>query len=193
MLSEKRATRIKNVALQRRTDIVLVLEDIHDPHNAEAIFRTCDALGIQDVYLIFDTTKEFNPRKIGKNSSSSANKWLDFHVFRSTKACLDYLVLHEYALVATVLRNGIAFDECTLPKGKIALMVGNEHSGLSEQAIARSELRLSISMKGFVESLNVSVATALFLYEIVRQRGLSRLDAEALIKMETRLMKRSRG
>ena len=83
---------IETTARQRKIELVknnrhegiIVLEDIHDPHNAAAVWRSADCFGFGKVYLIFDQEKTFNPKKVGKASSSSANKWLDFEIFHST-------------------------------------------------------------------------------------------------------------
>lgn len=171
MASEKRNQKIKEVVSRRESGLVVVIEDVHDPHNAEAIFRTCDALGVQEVYLIFDKEPAWNPRHIGKQSSSSANKWLTFHIFRSTKECLDELKKKGYSLVATTLtEKSSSLFSTNLEQSKLALLVGNEHRGLSTEALETASIHITIPMAGMVESLNVSVATALFLYEIVRQR-----------------------
>ncbi len=171
MASEKRKEKIKAVVSKRESGLVVVIEDIHDPHNAEAIFRTCDALGVQEVYLIFDKEPAWNPRRIGKQSSSSANKWLTFHIFRSTNECLSELQKKGYFLVATTLTGkSSSLFNTHLEQSKLALLVGNEHRGLSTEALHASSTHITIPMTGMVESLNVSVATALFLYEIVRQR-----------------------
>lgn len=183
MVSEKRLEKIKGVVARRQAGLVVVLEDIHDPHNAEAIFRSCDAFGVQDVYLIFDKEKPFNPVKIGKQSSSSANKWLTFHIFRSTEECLNELKKRKYKIVATAL-GGESLFEARL-EGNIALLVGNEHSGLSSEALQMADLKIAIPMRGMVESLNVSVASALFLFEITKQgknRILSKVEQKKLVE-----------
>jgi tRNA (guanosine-2'-O-)-methyltransferase len=172
-LSEKRLARIREVVARRQKGIVLIVEDIHDPHNAQAIFRTCDALGIQDICLIFDSQKPWNPRKLGKQSSSSANKWLSFRTFRSTESCFNQLRKERYIIVGTVLdvnqTNFLSYD--FTKNERIALIVGNEHTGLSSFALTNCDNLVYFPMKGMVESLNVSVATALFLFEITRQRS----------------------
>lgn len=172
MATERRVQRIRDVVAQRQAGFVVVLEDIHDPHNAEAILRSCDAFGVQEVYLIFDKHTPWNPRKVGKQSSSSAHKWLDFHIFRSTKACLKSLKRRKYKIVATSLQEQSKSPaEIDLRAKKLALLVGNEHSGLSAEALALADSVCKIPMRGMIESFNVSVATALFLYEITRQRS----------------------
>ena len=172
MVLERRLDKITQVVARRQKGLVIVIEDVHDPHNAEAIFRTCDAFGVQDVYLIFDKTKPWNPAKIGKQSSSSAHKWLTFHTFRSTNECLAELKKNGYLLVASALRDStVSLFDYSFSDEKIALLVGNEHRGLSEEAISTADVILQIPMRGMVESLNVSVSTALFLFEITRQRS----------------------
>lgn len=183
-LTPTRETRIKKVATHRQRGIVLVLEDIHDPHNGAAIFRTCDALGIQNVHLIFQEQEPFNPRTIGKSSSSSANKWLDFTIHTIDKTTEDATTVNvtENALLG-LRKEGYTLFAAALKEGaetlygldftaykKIALLVGNEHKGLSTAALRLSDHCVIIPMHGFVESLNVSVAAALFLAEITRQR-----------------------
>lgn len=177
MASEKRLEKIRNVVSKRQRGLVVVIEDVHDPHNAEAIFRTCDAFGVQNVYLIFNKERAWNPRKIGKQSSSSANKWLSFKIFTNVKDCVNELKSEGYTCVGTSLKNNSKsiFDTC-LEEQKIALFVGNEHAGLSDEALDLMDYNVNVPMNGMVESLNVSVATALFLYDITRKRLVSGED-----------------
>lgn len=149
----------------------MVLEDIHDPHNAAAVLRTCDAFGIQRVCFIFDKGKKFNPRKVGKVTSASANKWLDFEIFNSAKKCFAKLKRQGFTIVATVLdaqAKSIYKTKFTTPK--TALVFGNEHAGLSAAAVELSDAHIYIPMRGFVQSLNLSVTAAICLYEMARQR-----------------------
>ncbi len=170
MPTPERSHRLDDVAARRQQGVV-VLEDIHDPHNAEAVFRSCDAFGFQRVSLIFAEDQQFDPRRVGKLASSSANKWLDFAVYSSARACIEELQRDGYEVVATVAA-GEAEDisEARLTAPRIALMFGNEHRGLSDEAIASADRRLTIPMAGMVQSLNLSVAAALVLYEVTRQR-----------------------
>ncbi len=102
-LSPERKKRIRQLVKNRQSGLVVVLEDVFDPHNAAAIFRTCDGLGVQHVHLIFDQQKAFNPLKIGKNSSSSANKWLTFTKHSSAKECLKQLKSEGYTIFGSIL------------------------------------------------------------------------------------------
>lgn len=163
--------RYRDVAARRQQGVV-VLEDIHDPHNAEAVFRSCDAFGFQRVCLIFDQEEPFDPRRVGKLSSSSANKWLDFEVYSSARECLDALHGEGFEVVATVAEGEteeLYRAELTAPR--IAVMLGNENRGLSPEAVGLADRRLTIPMAGMVRSLNLSVTAAIVLFELTRQRG----------------------
>ena len=162
--------RYREVAAQRQQGVV-VLEDIHDPHNAEAVFRSCDAFGFQRVCLVFDQEEPFDPRAVGKLTSSSANKWLDFDVFSSARECVEELQRDGYEVVAAVAAGEEeAIFEAELTAPRIAVMLGNENRGLSAEAIALADRRVTIPMTGMVRSLNLSVTAALVLFEVTRQR-----------------------
>jgi tRNA (guanosine-2'-O-)-methyltransferase len=148
------------------------LEDIHDPHNAAAVWRTADGFGIQKVYLIFEQEKVFNPKKIGKASSGSANKWLDFKIFGSTKECLEGLKKEGYKIFATVLdKEAKTLKEADFKTKKAAIMLGNEHRGLSKTAVNMADEKIYIPMRGMVQSFNLSVTAAIMMYEADRQRA----------------------
>lgn len=170
MEDTSRVKKINNV-IEKRQEGIIVLEDIHDPHNAAAVWRSCDAFGFQKVYLIFEQEVVFDPKRVGKASSSSANKWLDFKVFKSTEDCIKELRDHGYRVYATVLDKmaksikGVEFRD-----KKIAVMFGNEHRGLSTTAIKMADEKMYIPMKGMVQSLNLSVTASIIMYEIDRQR-----------------------
>jgi tRNA (guanosine-2'-O-)-methyltransferase len=189
MLTQNRLKKIKTVAAQRMRGVI-ILEDIHDPHNAAAVLRTADAFGIQKVYFIFGKEKKFNPKKIGKATSSSANKWLDFEIFASPKDCFKKLKRQGYTILATVLdAKAKSIFKTKFSEKKIALCFGNEHAGLSQEAIDLSDAHIYIPMQGFVQSLNLSVTTAVCMYELFRQRqtspakfALSKAEQNKLIK-----------
>jgi tRNA (guanosine-2'-O-)-methyltransferase len=170
-MNETRKQKIVAVVQKRQSGIILVLEDIHDPHNAAAILRTCDGLGIQHVYFISEKEKPYDPKRIGKASSSSANKWLDFKTYTTTVTCLKELNKEGYAIIATALTShSESLLTATFPEKKVAVLVGNEHAGLSKTALSLADRSILIPMMGFVQSFNVSVATAIMLWEITRQR-----------------------
>lgn len=173
-LSPHRSEKIAAVVSKRQRGFVLVLEDIHDPHNTAAILRSADAFGIYDIRLIFSLEKPYDPASIGKSSSSSANKWMNFTCYTSTRECCADLKKKNYHIFATALHNdGISPYSYSFIEPSVAVVFGNEHRGVSEDAIRLSDTILTIPMSGMVESLNVSVSAACVMAEITRQRSAS--------------------
>lgn len=165
--SSRRQQRIADVLGRRLPGITVVLENIHDPHNVSAILRSCDAIGVVGVELLY-TTEKF-PR-IGRKSSSSASKWIDRRKHGSVEACFAALRAEGYRILATRVEPGApALFEVDLT-GPVAFVLGNEHRGVSDEASRAADGLVQIPMRGMIESLNVSVATAVLLYETLRQR-----------------------
>lgn len=171
MISEKRKERIKTVVRNRQSGLTVVLEDIYDPHNAAAVLRSCDAFGVQDVYFIFHHQKAFNPKKVGKVSSSSANKWLDFHIFKTPQECIKQLKNRGYTTYATLIdEQADSLYQTRFVEKNIALVFGNEHAGISNELADLCDKKIYIPMRGFVESFNLSVTASMLLFEVTRQR-----------------------
>lgn len=170
--TEERKEKIKNVMEKRQRGLVVVLEDIADPHNAAAVIRTAEAFGISDVWFIFNEGKAFNPRRIGKKTSAYASQWVRFKKFKSTSECLHELRAAGYEIIATALtENAESIFSAEIKKEKVALLFGNEHAGLTQEAIELSDRTLIIPMQGMVQSLNLSVTAALVMYKVIEDRG----------------------
>lgn len=165
--TEKRINKIRAVVLKRQPSLKIILEDIHDPHNVSAIFRTCDAAGIPKVSLLYNIEKF---PKIGKKSSASAFKWIEKEKFKSVEECYKQLRLEGYKIYVASISEGtkdlyeIDFTE------KVAIVMGNEHRGVSKEAEDLADEKFYIPMYGMVQSLNVSVSAAITIYEALRQR-----------------------
>ena len=165
--SSRRMEKIRSVLLKRQPGLTVVMENIHDPHNVSAVFRTCDAVGVMQVELMY--TQEKFPR-IGKKSSSSANKWLERRPHTSVDSCFNTLRAEGFRIYATHLGAGsVSLYDLDLTQ-KVALVFGNEHRGVSDEAAAKADANFLIPMMGMIQSLNVSVAAAVSLYEALRQR-----------------------
>lgn len=170
MITEKRRQRFQDVLTHRFQDII-VLENIHDPHNALATIRNCDAFGIQTAHFIFETEKVFNPKALGKATSSSANKWVDIVCWEKSKDCFTHLKSQGYKLVATIIDpKARSLYRADFSKQKTALIFGNEGFGISEVAKEMSDELVYIPMNGFVDSINLSVSVGVMLYELSKQR-----------------------
>ena len=171
MPTEERLHKLERVARQRQPGFTVVIEDVFDPHNLGAIARSCDAFGIQEINVIFETHPEFNPKEVGKNSSTATNKWLNYRVHHDTERSLRKLKAEGWHLVATTLdpaaESIFTVDLC---HPQIALLFGNEKDGLSTKALALADRCVTIPMRGIAQSMNVSVSAALFIYEATRQR-----------------------
>jgi tRNA (guanosine-2'-O-)-methyltransferase len=165
--TEKRFNKICRAASARQHSLTLVLENIHDPHNVSAIFRTADAVGVRGVSLIYNFEKF---PKIGKKSSASAYKWVEKEKYKTVEEC--FMSLKEKGFVictSTLADDSVSLYDIDFTK-KTAIVLGNEHRGASGEAEKLADVRFMIPMHGFVQSLNVSVAAAVILYEAQRQR-----------------------
>ena len=163
----RRIERLRNVLERRQFNLHLVLEDVHDPHNVSAVLRTCDAVGVGTVHLVY-VNEEFP--NIGRQSSAGVGKWVEMKRHTSIKECYDCLREEGVTIFATDLSgDAISLYELDMT-GAVALVFGNEHRGVSEEASRLADGNILIPMVGLAQSLNISVACAVTLYEAMRQR-----------------------
>lgn len=169
-MTEKRLNKFKDVISKRQKYLTLVLENLHDAHNVSAILRSAESTGIDKVYLIYNGDEKF-PR-ISKVSSASAKKWVEVVKYDSVKKCFADLKKQKYKILSTHMeesKKNLSLYDIDLTK-KTALVFGNEHRGVSEEAKLLSDGNFLIPMVGMVQSLNVSVSVAVCIYEAMRQR-----------------------
>jgi len=166
--TEARTEKIRRVLSKRQLDLTVVLENVHDPHNVSAVIRSCDAVGIYEVFLIYHSGQKFPD--LSKKSSASAIKWVKLNFFDNVGKCFFALRQQGFKIFTTSLKaDSISLYELNLAE-PVALVFGNEHSGVSEEAISLADGNFLIPQVGMVESLNISVACAVSLYEAFRQR-----------------------
>ena len=169
-MTEKRLNKFREVVSKRQKYLTLVLENLHDPHNVSAILRTAESVGIDKIHLIYNGEEKF-PR-ISKVSSASAKKWVEVVKHDSLKKCFAELKKQKYKIYSTYMeenKKNLSLYDIDLTK-RIALVFGNEHRGVSEEAKKFSDKNFLIPMVGMVQSLNVSVSVAVCIYEAMRQR-----------------------
>lgn len=167
--TSRRQARIRDVLSRRQKRLTVVLEDVHDPHNASAVLRSCDGVGILDVHLVY-VHEEPPRRSFARTTSASAAKWVRLHFHDSIDACYAALREQGFRIYATALgQESVELYDVDFTQ-PTALVFGNEHRGVSPGAIAGADATLFIPMQGMVESLNISVACAVSLYEAMRQR-----------------------
>lgn len=167
-MTPEREKRIRDVLDKRQPGLAVVLENVQDPHNISAVMRTCDSVGIQDIYVL--NTKIPKHNKWGAKSSSSAYKWLSIHEFDNTSKCFETLRNNFTQILSTKLGENSAslYDlDLTIPT---ALVFGNEHDGVSEEASVLCDGNFLIPQAGIIRSLNISVACAVSIYEAFRQK-----------------------
>ena len=167
--TSRRQDRVREVLARRRTSLTVVLEDVHDPHNASAVLRSCDGVGILDIHLVY-VHEEPPRRSFARKTSGSAAKWIRLHYHDSIDACYEVLRAEGKQIYATALgRESRELYQLDLVS-PTAFVFGNEMRGVSDAAIAGADGTVHIPMQGMVESLNISVACAVTLYEAMRQR-----------------------
>jgi tRNA (guanosine-2'-O-)-methyltransferase len=181
-ITEQRKQRIREVLSRRQPDLTLVLDNIHDPHNVSAIFRSCDAFGVPWVHLYY-TTESFP--ELGRKSSASANKWVEQRRHSQPEELMDGLQSQGFAVFAAGFGpRSVPLPQCDLTR-PAAIILGNEHRGASPELAHKVDGELFIPMQGMVQSFNVSVAAALILYEAWRQRQASQPEQRSGFDQET--------
>jgi tRNA (guanosine-2'-O-)-methyltransferase len=168
-MTPERHKRLTTVLSHRQPDLTVVLENVFDPHNVSAVMRTCDAVGIQDVYIL---NNRIPPHKRwGYRSSSTAAEWLTIHQFTDAEKCFEE-IRKRYQKIYTTYLSGKAVDVYNLDLTQsVALVFGNETFGVSDDIRRFSDGDFIIPQVGIIKSLNISVACAVTLYEAFRQKN----------------------
>ena len=169
LMTPERYDRLTLVLNKRQPDLTVVLENVFDPHNISAVMRTADAVGMQDIFIL--NNKIPPHRKWGAKSSSSAAKWLTVHQYTDAAECFAELRKRYKKIYTTHLSSdAVGLHQLNLTE-PVALVFGNEHSGVSEEIIAMADGNFIIPQVGIIKSLNISVACAVTLYEAYRQKN----------------------
>jgi tRNA (guanosine-2'-O-)-methyltransferase len=170
-MTPERHQRLTSVLNKRQTNLTVVLENVFDPHNVSAVMRTCDAVGIQDVFILNNRIPPH--KKWGYRSSSTAAEWLTIHQFTNADECFTELKKRYKKIYATYLgeKSELVYD-LNLTES-IALIFGNETFGVSDDIRKRADGSFVIPQVGIIKSLNISVAVAVTLYEAYRQKTLA--------------------
>lgn len=173
-MNPSRERRIREVIRCSQPDLTVVLENVHDPLNISAVMRSCDAVGVREIFVVYTQhfLKEHN-LKVGKKTSGGAFKWIDVYLFEDLEECYRRVRERYGRILATGLgqKSTSLYElDLTLPT---ALVFGNERTGLTPQAVALADGNFVIPQMGFTQSLNISVACAVSLFEAQRQRALA--------------------
>lgn len=170
-MTPERRQRLTTVLDKRQPDLTVVLENVFDPHNISAVMRTCDAVGIQEIFILNNRIPRH--KKWGARSSSSAAKWLTIHQFTDPNECFAELRKKYNKILTTHLSSdAVGLYEINMTE-PIALVFGNEQKGVSEEIRALADGNFIIPQVGIIRSLNISVACAVTLYEAYRQKQIA--------------------
>jgi tRNA (guanosine-2'-O-)-methyltransferase len=165
-MTEERLEKIKRVLGFRQPDLQVVLENVKNPHNMSAVFRTCDAVGVQYVHVV----NEGRCAGFSKGISKSAEQWIDIRFHTNIEESFSRFRKEGMRVYVTAISpETVDFRDCdyTVP---CAVVFGNEREGVSKEALELADQAIFIPMKGFVQSFNISVAAAIILYEAMSQR-----------------------
>lgn len=188
LLSEARIERIERAVRARTRNVMVVLEEFHDPHNVSAVLRSADAFGVQEVALIRSDFDFLAAKRVAKGTE----RWLDLHFFENAKQCIAFLRERAFEIYAASMEGALRPSDLKLrsAQSNVAVVFGNEHAGPSEEVRAAADGVFQIPMVGFVESLNVSVAAATALH-VVRETREGTLRPQEMKELKARFMMNS--
>lgn len=173
LVTPARRARLHQVVEQRLGTVTLLMDAPHDPHNGAAVVRTCDAFGVQALHVVERT----EPFLISSRVTQGAERWVDVVTHPTPEAALTRLAAGNFALVASHPEGNLEpADLLTIPR--LALVVGNEHDGICKALTEAAPRSVRIPMRGFAESLNVSVSAALLLFAATHGRAGDLPEAE---------------
>ena len=169
-MTEERRNKVQTVLNKRQSNLTIVFEDVQDPRNITAVMRTADAVGVQDIYII-NSGKPI--RKLGYKSGGSTAKWVTVHQFATVEECFTEL-RKRFSVILTTHLSSDAIELYSIDfTQSVALVFGNEGDGVSEKARELADGNFIIPQVGMVQSLNISVACAVSIYEAYRQKKLA--------------------
>ena len=170
-MSPERTEKFKRVVKARQANLCVILENVHDHHNIGAVLRTCDSVGVKEVFVIYSEDHlDQEHLYLGTRAASGARRWVDVNYYTDVKACFEHVRKNYQNVFCTHLgESSKSLYELDLTEN-VALLFGNEHEGVSEAALEYCDGNFLIPQYGMVQSLNISVACAVSLYEALRQR-----------------------
>lgn len=171
-MNEKRLEKFRRVAMQRQNDLTVILENVTDLHNIGAVLRSCDSVGIREIFVLHtEEGLKSDFITIGKKTSGGSRRWVDVHYYTAAKACFEHVKRNYQRVLGTQLsESSVSLFKLDLTQ-PIAFLFGNEHDGISAEAAAFTDGNFVVPQMGMAESLNISVACAVTLYEAFRQRN----------------------
>ncbi|MCI5080317.1 MAG: RNA methyltransferase [Saprospiraceae bacterium] len=170
-INPERKKKFERVVAARQTNLTVVLENVHDMHNIGAVLRSCDSVGIHEIFVLITEEGLLRDKlQLGKKSSGGTRKWVDVHFYTDPELCFGHVRQKYQTVWGTQLgASSKSVFELDLT-ASVALLFGNERDGLSEYVQPYIDGNFLVPQVGMAESLNISVACAVTLYEAYRQR-----------------------
>lgn len=176
LLTDERRLRIDSVIARRTRSVIPVMDGLIDPHNVAAVLRSADAFGVQEVHLIRGPEAFLVSTRVAQGTE----RWVDIVTHDTARACIETLHGRGYRVYVATM-DGQAQPGDLQGEDKVAVVFGNEHAGVSAEIRALVDGTYAVGMRGFVESLNVSVATAITLHDATRDRAGDLSESEQLL------------
>ena len=162
VVTEERLRRIEGVVAARTDSLAVVLDRLSDPHNSSAVLRSAEAFGVQHVHAVVG----IHGFRASQGVAKGTQRWLDVSRYEDADACARRLIADGFSIYAASMEGSHSLEELrSVPR--LAVVFGNEHHGVSEAMRAHTDGTFSIPMRGFVESLNVSVAAAITMQTLI--------------------------
>jgi len=181
-MTPERLERINTMLDKRQPDLTVCMEGLHKSHNLAAVVRTCDAIGISDVHAVWKSEEA----EVRGGSAAGSQNWIDVHNYHKTTDAIAALKAQGMQVLVTNLSDtAVNFTEIDYTK-PTAIILGQEKFGTSEEALALADHHIVIPMVGMVQSLNVSVACSVVLYEAQRQRQVAGMYQQPKLSHERR-------
>ncbi|WP_045049678.1 tRNA (guanosine(18)-2'-O)-methyltransferase TrmH [Rouxiella chamberiensis] len=165
-MTPERYARIQEMLAARQPDLTVCMEQVHKPHNVSAVIRTADAVGVNEVHAVWPTSK----MRTQGSFAAGANSWVQVKTHKTIQEAVAKMKAMGMQVLATNLsEKAVDFREIDYTR-PTCILLGQEKTGITPEALALADSDIIIPMVGMVQSLNVSVASALILYEAQRQR-----------------------
>jgi tRNA (guanosine-2'-O-)-methyltransferase len=166
LVLERRRARFEHVIAGRLDSVTVLLDELADPHNRAAIVRSCDAFGVQELHSV-QPAADFS---VHHGVAAGTERWVDVNAYRTHRGAVDHLLSRGFELIQTHPQGELSPDQlAAVPR--VALILGNEHRGIDPVFASAASRSVRIPMRGFVESLNVSVSAAVLLAAATRARA----------------------
>jgi len=180
LVTERRRARVMGVIDRRLASVGVLFDAPHDPHNGAAVIRSCEAFGVQALHVVERVERFLAAASVAR----SAEQWIDVVCHKTADSAVLAVTRAGMEMVAAH-PDGELMPEDLAAIPRVAIVLGNERDGISEDLAARCARRVRVPMRGFVESLNVSVTAAILLSSATRGRA-GDLDGEARLRLYAR-------